>query len=390
MEEFRNHFSKQSPITDAKFISHRRIGYVGFRTPEDAVRAVKHHNRSFIRMSKIGVELARSVDEQRQALGSHKAEVSASKTAMTHTAKEHQGGGDEASDAAAPARKRRRLREKDDEGDEKIQEFLQVMQPPSKSRAWENQDVLAVTPKPLPTVELEVQTVSAANENGNRDYEPAPKKQKKSRKEQKNLANDASNEHVVPAMNSVGGAQTPDTQVAGGTATQPDLEALPAVTDDDWLRSRTSRLLGLVDNDETPAVKAPEPANEKTKDRGDEEGSETESEKQSDLVARTENLTEDEGLDHSVPTSVEVDEPPVGNSRLFMRNLTYTTTEDDIRKYFEGHGYEGIEEVGKFFYKFFFRRKSRDEYPDRDNLCNVNDVNWKKCFSRSFLFSDDN
>jgi multiple RNA-binding domain-containing protein 1 len=60
-DEFKKHFSAKSDITDAKLISHRRIGYIGYKTPEDAARAVKYFNRSFIRMSKIGVEIARPV-----------------------------------------------------------------------------------------------------------------------------------------------------------------------------------------------------------------------------------------------------------------------------------------------------------------------------------------
>lgn len=60
-DDFRKHFSTKHSITDAKVIPHRRIGYVGYRTPEDAVNAVKYFNRSFIRMSRIGVEIARPV-----------------------------------------------------------------------------------------------------------------------------------------------------------------------------------------------------------------------------------------------------------------------------------------------------------------------------------------
>jgi len=60
-EEFRKHFSSRHAITDAKLIAHRRIGYVGYKTPEDAQKAVKYFNKSFIRMSKIGVEVARPV-----------------------------------------------------------------------------------------------------------------------------------------------------------------------------------------------------------------------------------------------------------------------------------------------------------------------------------------
>lgn len=60
-DDFRKHFSVNATITDAKLIPHRRIGYVGYKTPEDAEKAVKYFNRSFIRMSKIGVEIARPV-----------------------------------------------------------------------------------------------------------------------------------------------------------------------------------------------------------------------------------------------------------------------------------------------------------------------------------------
>jgi len=60
-EEFKSHFGAKFETTDTKLIPHRRIGYVGFKTPEDAAKAVKYFNRTFIRMSKIGVELARPV-----------------------------------------------------------------------------------------------------------------------------------------------------------------------------------------------------------------------------------------------------------------------------------------------------------------------------------------
>ena len=60
-DEFKKHFSAKHAITDAKLIPHRRIGYIGYKTPEDAAKAVKYFNRSFIRMSKIGVEIARPV-----------------------------------------------------------------------------------------------------------------------------------------------------------------------------------------------------------------------------------------------------------------------------------------------------------------------------------------
>ena len=61
-EDFRRHFSKQCAVTDTHLIPRRRIGYVGYKNSEEAAKAVKYHHKSFIRMSRIGVELARSVE----------------------------------------------------------------------------------------------------------------------------------------------------------------------------------------------------------------------------------------------------------------------------------------------------------------------------------------
>jgi multiple RNA-binding domain-containing protein 1 len=60
--EFRKHFSaKGREVTDVKLIPQRRIGYVGYKTPDDASKAIKYFNRTFIRMSKIAVESAKPV-----------------------------------------------------------------------------------------------------------------------------------------------------------------------------------------------------------------------------------------------------------------------------------------------------------------------------------------
>lgn len=59
-DDVRKHFAKY-PVTDVKFFPHRRIGYVGYKTPEDAAKAVKYFNKTFIRMTRIFVEVARPV-----------------------------------------------------------------------------------------------------------------------------------------------------------------------------------------------------------------------------------------------------------------------------------------------------------------------------------------
>ena len=59
-DDVRKHFAK-FPVTDVKYFPARRIGYIGYRTPEDASKAIKYFNKSFIRMSKIFAEPARPV-----------------------------------------------------------------------------------------------------------------------------------------------------------------------------------------------------------------------------------------------------------------------------------------------------------------------------------------
>jgi len=61
-DDFKKHFSAQGrQVTDVKLIPHRRIGFVGYTSHEDAAKAVKYFNRSFIRMSRINVDIAQPV-----------------------------------------------------------------------------------------------------------------------------------------------------------------------------------------------------------------------------------------------------------------------------------------------------------------------------------------
>lgn len=57
-DDFRTHFAKRHPVTDVKLMPQRRIGYVGYKSAEDAQAAVKYFNKSFLRMSKLHVEPA--------------------------------------------------------------------------------------------------------------------------------------------------------------------------------------------------------------------------------------------------------------------------------------------------------------------------------------------
>lgn len=60
-DQLKNHFSSRFQITDAHVLPKRRIGFVGFKSPEAAKEAVNYFNKTFVKMSKISVEVARPV-----------------------------------------------------------------------------------------------------------------------------------------------------------------------------------------------------------------------------------------------------------------------------------------------------------------------------------------
>ena len=62
-DQLRNHFSKRFQVTDAHVLPKRRMGFVGFKSNEIAQEAVKYFNRTFLKMSKITVDIARPVCE---------------------------------------------------------------------------------------------------------------------------------------------------------------------------------------------------------------------------------------------------------------------------------------------------------------------------------------
>ena len=339
LEDFRQHFSKQSAITDARFIPHRRIGYVGYKTPEDAVKAVKYHNKSFIRMSKIGAELARSVEDQ-NALGVGTNFGNRSKREYADV--QEYGPSDTRNDG----RNKRKREDPAEPGDKaKLFEFLEVMRPPSKSKRWENQDAEAsqVSSRPAPG-EGDAMIQAARNEDV---YEHIPKRRNKER--QNEVENVLSTDPPVPVdVSSVDAGTIPTNSDLSQELIQEPLTKPLAVSDDDWLRSRTSRLLGLMDDDDIQHTAKPKDA--PAVEAGPSEAPEQIKGSVSDASVQTneESKVEQPALERET----------VGNGRLFVRNLTYTTTQEDLRKHFEDHGHGNTEEVSLGLYNphHFFGR----------------------------------
>lgn len=342
-DEFKRHFSAKHAITDAKLIPHRRIGYVGYKTPEDAAKAVKYFNRSFIRMSKIGVEIARPVSLLHSSLQwvsnllqIYDSTLPPSRKQQREQERENaKASRKERSEAASPIPLNpptKRKRSDVDEADPKLKEFLEVMQPASKAKTWATQGVDDSAIEP-PT---KMQALEIPEAESDEEYEAVPKKQR-----QKSPPRPIAPVDPTPVATAVVLRNT-DEGVANPTVAD--------ATDDDWLRSRTNRLLDLMDPEEIVAGAGTQPAG--------------------DAAAVTEQTAEEPSNDNEqdesmadAPVEEEEEEKPDpileairANGRLFVRNLPYTASEQDLRDHFQPFG--SLEEVSVHFFCFSLLRAS--------------------------------
>lgn len=133
----------------------------------------------------------------------------------------------------------------------------------------------------------------------------------------------------------------------------------PDATDDDWLRSRTSRLLDLMDPDEIGAAGAGAVPTEQAKPIAVAETPVAEVRENEEPIP---DPHEDEDEDEKPDPTIEAIK---ATGRLFARNLPYSATEDDLREHFAPFG--SLEEVCVFCCNFH-TLSFHDEYPDRDSL----------------------
>ena len=189
------------------------------------------------------------------------------------------------------------------------------MQPASKSKNWTAQAI--DDPSSVPPTKIQALEVPEAESD--EEYEAVPK-QSRQRSPPKPI--------VTPVTTSVASTHPAavDEVMVGSTA--------PGATDDDWLRGRTNRLLDLMDPEDIPTGiggLASTDINAVAETTVEEPNIE-------DTPAAEEENNEEE---HEKPDPVI--EAIQSNGRLFVRNLPYTASEDDLRKHFEPYG--ALEEV---------------------------------------------
>ncbi|KAH8761200.1 RNA recognition domain-containing protein [Diaporthe sp. PMI_573] len=308
--DFRKHFATGGrEVTDIKLIPKRRIGYVGYKTPEDAAKAVKFFNRSYIRLSKISVEIARPISDP---------SLPTAKKVTPRVQNKLPTPEPEPRAKEADANDKKRKREGVDESDPKLKEYLDMMRP-GQTTSSKLEGIYGQQPSEQKDVEMAVVPADAESDD---EYETIPAKKPKHREEAVEEAS-AAQVHAPPPV--VDPPQDIDQDM-------PDAKGPADATDDDWLRSRTNRLLDLVDPDDQSALpRAPAPP---TQTPAATSGPSPSAEAQLDRASSeapsepaVEKTREETATDQVLRTG-----------RLFVRNLPFKATEAELAKHFKKYG----------------------------------------------------
>ena len=217
------------------------------------------------------------------------------------------------------------------------------MQPPSKAKTWKNEQTQDVD-EVMPLVEDVTHGAEPLEGGSDDEYQVVSKKSKRALEPSKNPARDsgrpvANSEHAQPPEDQ----EKPEEDVRNAAeATEESIPSGGPVSDADWLRSRTSRLLGLEDDKDESARPPVE----------DEDGLSSDEVAGNDVQRKdTPKSPEPRGGEHH---GQDVDEEGQGDAaenaaratgRLFLRNLPYDVSEDDLRSRFQSFG--SLQEVRK-------------------------------------------
>jgi multiple RNA-binding domain-containing protein 1 len=226
------------------------------------------------------------------------------------------------------------------------------MRPPSKSKTWGNEDATAQEfGANFSTEEVVVPALEAPSEDEYQSVPEMTKNPKKMVSAKPETEKPSDNNSCEKDLRVLTAAVAP-TQAE----TSESVNKTGAATDDEWLRSRTSRLLGLVDDDELDGQLE---AQTRSITRTEESTTATNPIEKSDIPSPiAPPAPENEEVEATSPAQPAEDPDIIlieETRRLFIRNLPYGASEDDLSQYFSSKG--ELSEVsstqGSFFLQHF-------------------------------------
>ena len=130
------------------------------------------------------------------------------------------------------------------------------------------------------------------------------------------------------------GPEQTDTEPMINQTSDDGAEKIPSASDADWLRSRTSRLLDLVDEDELEVAKERLVTDDESKEAVP--SLESDNAKEDDQPAVPKHYNGAETQDSAM--QIDATQIDIDSKRLFVRNLPYKATESSLRATFSELG----------------------------------------------------
>ncbi|KAK2983307.1 hypothetical protein RJ640_011630 [Escallonia rubra] len=326
-DRLREFFSQKGEVTDAKLMrttdgKSRQFGFVGFRSEIEAEEALRFFNNSFLDTSKITCEVARKAGDP-----------NIPRPWSRHTLKKQEKLSEEKKKVAGPKssklncpKGKKEDSKKDSEIDDpQLQEFLQVMQPRVKSKLWANDTLTAPTPDQNRDV------------TDNKSYPKGKAKKKKD-----------------PVDAKVDKMDESDSSSLDSEAAEKSLNHDESVSDMDYFRSRVKKEWPdseSADEDDESEDNDDDDDDDGGGDGDDHEGQDAQKVNREGQLDNPHSDVSEEGggegssepddgvVDPDDPSSSLKDEKEVlETGRLFVRNLPYTATEDELEEHFSKLG----------------------------------------------------
>ncbi|CAK7335869.1 unnamed protein product [Dovyalis caffra] len=305
-DRIREFFSQKGEVTDAKLMrtvdgKSRQFAFVGFRTEREAEEAIKYFNKSYLDTCRIVCEIARKVGDP--DIPRPWSRYSKKKEERVSDDEDNAGGAKSLGVRGANDEKKKNKNKKkgNEIDDPQLQEFLQVMQPRAKSKLWANDSIVA------PTADLN----GEVGKKGSQGKKEGREKSVLVEVEIDKTDSDTDEKLNNPACDEV-------------------------VSDMDYFRSRVKKEWSDSESESSGSD-----------DEEDEDEEDNNNDKVEDIDSSNESLKREDFEQAEVAEDTHAEDPENPSStfkdekdealetgRLFVRNLPYTATEDELEEHF--------------------------------------------------------
>ncbi|EGV64027.1 multiple RNA-binding domain-containing protein 1 [Yamadazyma tenuis ATCC 10573] len=323
-DKLKSHFDKHGDVSDIKLMKKRngesrRFAFIGYKSPSDAESAVTYFNNSFIDTARISVEVAKSFADPTVPMSMKDQRKQQYERLMVREERLLQ------QEEERKLKKQRIIRSKVDDQIEKnpqLKEFVQAMKPSSQTKSWANDDLADGSGGPS------VKALEEALAKQDQNDREVPSFETMSDTKVKENESDAEYDDFAPKGTEVDEDDEVMMPLNTFNKELPEKEMIPneedeiakdeKVTDLEWLQQRRIR---MIENRENQIESKPEEKHDSAK-----------------APSRTK-----PSVDPEVETHTNHVQKINETGRLFIRNISYTSTEEEFRELFASYG--NLEEV---------------------------------------------